>query len=129
MTPSRVQKPVVGALSPTGHRVTGGPPETSIFLSLPWLVKPRNRPSGDQKGKLAPSVPGRARVSRESSVRIQNMLRPPAGVALNTSLRPSGDKARLLKLVKLAPSGSGTANRTTSCGGAASRKWRAERAI
>src|SRR5205085_11933617 len=37
--------------------VIGGPPEASIFLSLPSAKKPIDRLSGDQKGYAAPSVP------------------------------------------------------------------------
>ena len=49
ITPSRFQVPP--DLAPeTSHTVCTGPPETSIFLSLPPAKKPIDRLSGDQKG-------------------------------------------------------------------------------
>ena len=56
MTLSRLQAPP----RPWGasHNETGGPPATGIFFSFPPAKKAMNRLSGDQKGKLAESVPG-----------------------------------------------------------------------
>ena len=66
MTPSRLQEPLIpGAAS---HNVTGGPPATSIFFSLPPAKNPSERLSGDQNGDAPPSVPAsplrRERVER-----------------------------------------------------------------
>ena len=55
MVPSRFQVPPTPMIA--SQRVTGGPPATSIFFSLPRAKKPMNRPSGDQNGNAPPSVP------------------------------------------------------------------------
>ena len=36
---------------------TGAPPSSATFISLPRAKNPSERPSGDQKGCLAPSEP------------------------------------------------------------------------
>ena len=45
----------------TSHRVSGGPPDTTILLSRLGVWNPMKRPSGDQKGNQAPSVSGMRR--------------------------------------------------------------------
>ena len=56
MTPSELQLPSapVGA----SQIFCAGPPVTSIFFSFPSEKNQRNRLSGDQKGRVVPSVPG-----------------------------------------------------------------------
>jgi hypothetical protein len=56
ITPSRFQVPP-RATTPTSQSVRTGPPLASILFSLPSAKKPMLRPSGDQKGMLAPEVP------------------------------------------------------------------------
>src|SRR5262249_12281153 len=51
----------------------GTPPEISIRFSARSAKKPRARLSGDQKGKLAPSVPGIGRAAVESKARTKSM--------------------------------------------------------
>src|ERR1700732_1848599 len=55
ITPSRFQLPP----RPNGasQSVLAVPPSRLIFFSFPSAKKPSERPSGDQKGKVAPSVP------------------------------------------------------------------------
>src|SRR5262249_1904768 len=56
IVPSRFQVPPrpLGA----SHSTCADFAETSTFLSFPLAKNPMNRPSGDQKGWDAPSVPG-----------------------------------------------------------------------
>ena len=49
--------------------VTGGPPATAIFFKFPPAMNPTDRPSGDQNGNVAPSVPESLRASCEASDR------------------------------------------------------------
>src|SRR6516162_68894 len=61
--------------------VSGGPLEASIFFSFPAAKNPMTRPSGDQKGKPAPSVPSRDRAFIESTGRTHNSTFPSEIVA------------------------------------------------
>src|ERR1700730_8441314 len=88
ITLSLLQAPVPTALDAV-HRVCGGPPATSIFLSSLPTENPRNRLSGDQKGDDEPSVPVSCRHWSVSRSRIHRPLFSP--VALKTSLWPSGE--------------------------------------
>jgi hypothetical protein len=56
MTSSRFQEPLRPPAA--SEIVSGGPPETSTFFSFPSAKNARERLSGDQKGKVASSVPG-----------------------------------------------------------------------
>ena len=89
MTPSRPQEPS----EPPGESqiFCAGPPETSIFLSFPSAKKPRNLLSGDQKGRVAPSVPASGWAASALSGRTQIRLFPDESVALNARYRPSGE--------------------------------------
>src|SRR4029077_16146330 len=91
MIPSRFQAPPrpVGA----SERVNGGPPEASIFLSLPPAKNPMNRLSGDQKGKPAPSVPARGCACNESRGRTHKSDFPSGLVATYANRPPSGESA------------------------------------
>ena len=81
MTPSGLQDPSapVGA----SQIFCGGPPEMSTFFSLPSAKKPRNRLSGDQNGRVVPSVPARGCATSALSGRTQMRLFPEESVALN----------------------------------------------
>src|SRR5262245_38614639 len=96
ITSSRLHAPPVG--TPASHSVAGSPPETSIFFSLPGAKKPMKRLSGDQKGKLAPSVPASGFASAALKARTQSCTLPPV-VAVKASHFPSGDTAMWSKLV------------------------------
>src|SRR6266850_7720359 len=58
IVPSAFQAPPrpLGASASTSTN----PPERSAFLSFPFAKNPMDRPSDDQKGWVAPSVPGTA---------------------------------------------------------------------
>src|ERR1700741_772860 len=75
------------------HTVSGGPPEMSIFLSLPSAKNPTKRLSGDQKGDAAFSVPCTIEAVSPSSERTHNCDFPSAFTARKTICRPSGDTA------------------------------------
>src|SRR5258707_15284966 len=75
MTPSLFQLPP----RPDGasHRVCIGPPAISSLFSFPSAKNARDRPSGDQNGKLAPSVLARLFGSREPISYNRRALLPP----------------------------------------------------
>src|SRR5262249_39834349 len=75
--------------------VTGGPAETSIFLSLPSATKAMKRLSGDQNGDKALAVAGSGCAIRLSSARTHNTLRLLESGAMNARRRPSGESASL----------------------------------
>ena len=81
MTPSELQLPSepVGA----SQIFCAGPPVTSIFFSFPSAMKPRNRLSGDQKGRAVPSVPFKGCAARAFMERTQIRDLPSASTALN----------------------------------------------
>src|SRR5262249_56783738 len=89
MTPSELQEPSepVGA----SQIFCAGPPETSIFLTLPSATKARYLPSGDQKGRVAPSVPPNGCAVSAFSGRTQIRVLPELSVALKAIVRPSGE--------------------------------------
>src|SRR5512141_2621731 len=92
------------------HRVCAGPPEAATFLSFPSEKNPMKRPSGDQKGESAPSVPSSTVAVKLSSCRTYSRGRPRAEPT-KTNRRPSGEIARLVKISleeKLTPGGSPT---------------------
>jgi hypothetical protein len=92
---SRVQNPPWTA-DATARSVCTGPPDTSIFWSLPGVLNTMYRLSGDQKGRPpAPVVPTKGRASTASKDRTHNWSIPPEE-ARNASLRPSGESATLL---------------------------------
>src|SRR5258708_30935562 len=66
--------------SEASQMVNGGPPEDSIFLSLPPAKNAMKRLSGDQKGYVAPSVPAKGCACEESRGRI-HMTDFPSSVA------------------------------------------------
>src|SRR5688572_2584912 len=74
------------------HSTVGGPPPISTFLSFPAAKNPTNRLSGDQNGKVPPSVPGISRAPTAPTGRSQSWYL--VGLpATKTMLRPSGDTA------------------------------------
>src|SRR4029077_10609526 len=121
-------------LSVASHKVMGGPPETSIFLSFPPAKKPRKRLSGDQKGDEAPSVPAIACAVSASSERTHRRFLPSALLATKAIRRPSGETARRTDPTFWGPtsaqlSGGVTEKRTGGASSGARRKYaRAPRA-
>src|SRR5437660_8537512 len=73
------------------------PPDTSVFFSFPCEKKAMKRPSGDQNGCVASSVPGMTVACRlpTSYVQIRYLLAC-SEYATNATVRPSGDNAMLL---------------------------------
>src|SRR5215218_8330314 len=69
------------------------PLETRIFFSVFAAKNPTHSLSGDQKGVLAPSVPGRAFCSSEYRERTQSFFVPFAAAPTYAICRPSGDNA------------------------------------
>jgi hypothetical protein len=62
-----------------------------MVFSLPSAKKPSERVSGDQKGKIAFSLPATARASSASMGRIQIAVLPSVLVAVNATVEPSGE--------------------------------------
>src|SRR5205823_533633 len=120
ITPSRFQAPPKTG-SGASHRVCGGPPEASTFLSFPAAPNTIKRLSGDQNEYRASSVPARGCASGESRARTHSRVRPSGPVAVKAMRRPSGDTRG--KVRKLDFSGGGIRNRTGSATGGFSRKW------
>src|SRR5262245_42806293 len=89
IVPSRFQLPPRG--TEVSHRACGGPPWTSILLSLESAKTPMERLSGDQKGYEAPSVPSNGRAVREARGRTQSRSLPSPVRATKASRRPSGE--------------------------------------
>src|SRR5205809_5958714 len=65
---------------------------TSTVVTAPLLKKRRERPSGDQNGRQAPSVPGSFSAVTDSIERSQSSDLPPASA--NAMRLPSGDTDR-----------------------------------
>ena len=89
MTPSRFQVPP--RLSVPGASVKTGPPSTSIFLKKRSAKKPMCRPSGDQNGLCAPSVPASGCALDSESFRTQRRLGLSPFLAVKTIRSPSGE--------------------------------------
>src|SRR5262249_36100198 len=70
-----------------------GPPAASIFLSLPSAKNPMKRLLADQKGYVAPAVPGSGWLVAVFSALTQSDCLPSTSVAPNTSRVPSGEIA------------------------------------
>ena len=87
----------------------------SIRFSLSPAKKPSVRPSGDQNGKLAPSVPATERAEEESSERTQIVVVPSIEAGNATDL-PSGEIA--VQLPSSAFSGGRIVKTERSTGGA-----------
>jgi hypothetical protein len=102
ITPSRFQAPP--RPEKASHKASAGPPDASILFSLPSAKKPRARLSADQKGNIAPSVPGSAWAVGPSKGRSQSRLRPSSPLATNAIRWPSGERTgrpyRTLKVVR-----------------------------
>src|ERR1700734_2226170 len=52
------------------------PPFSSTVFNFPPAKNPSERPSGDQKGEAAPSVPGMALASLALSQRVHSLIDP-----------------------------------------------------
>ena len=82
-------------------------------FSLPPLKKPIQRPSGDQNGRRAPSLPVMAWLSMASKRRSHSLNVPSADRAPNTRRLPSGDTAMsIVPRGNRVPSGGGTTKLT-----------------
>src|SRR4029453_5540654 len=68
-----------------------GPPARSTRLILLSAMNPIDRPSGDQNGWAACSVPGIGRASSWSRARTQRIAPVDSPVATNATSRPSGE--------------------------------------
>src|ERR1700722_14458989 len=69
-----------------------GPPATGIILSFPSAKNPRERPSGDQNGNVAPSVPASFLGAFESRGSTQMDSRSFGPFAQNATWVPSAER-------------------------------------
>src|SRR2546422_315881 len=69
------------------------PPAAGTFFSLSSEKNPIQRPSGDQNGYSAPSVPGIEWADTSARGRSHNMELAPGTEAANTMSWPSGDSS------------------------------------
>ena len=72
--------------------VVGAPPATGTFFSCPFAENPSHRPSGEKKGSLPPSVPGRGCACSWLSGRTKICVFPRRAATYARRL-PSGDMA------------------------------------
>src|SRR5262245_12608615 len=91
ITSPRPQEP--GKLVFVSQSEMAGPPDASIFLSLPPAENAMKRLSGDQKGPAAPSVFASGWAERLASSRTHNTWRPFALFATKARRWPSGERA------------------------------------
>jgi hypothetical protein len=89
ITLSRLQVPPDGQPG-LRHRDWAGPPDMSTFFTIPSAKNATCRPSGDQKGRKAPSLPVRGVSSRESRDRTYNRLTSSKS-SWSRIVRPSGE--------------------------------------
>src|SRR5262245_33739763 len=129
MTPSLLHVPP--RLSLTTASLKTGPPLASIFLSARSAKNPMYRPSGDQKGRSAASVPAGGRAVESDRLRPQRRLRPAPLQDENTTRVPSGEISTgpaLMRVEISSPPGGGRIEeRMTGIGGGACRASRAPR--
>src|SRR5271154_6449651 len=92
IVPSRPQAPPRAEVV-ASQRAMDGPPEASIRFSLPLAKNPRYWLSGDQKGRIAPSVPSRGFAVDELSGLTHRSCRPLKLTAENAKRWPSGESA------------------------------------
>src|SRR5580704_3125907 len=102
MTPSRLHAPPPPP--DESHNVMGGPPDTAIFLSFPSAKNPRKRLSGDQNGRMAPSVPASGCAVSASSDRTHRRDLPPALLPTKAIRSPSGETASGFGAAPVGPS-------------------------
>src|SRR5438045_6783515 len=72
--------------------VIGPPPARRTFFNFPSAKKAIQSPSGDQNGKVAPSLPSTASADNFASARIQIRAGPLSAMAPSANLLPSGDR-------------------------------------
>src|SRR5215472_12918310 len=98
----------------------------SMVLSFPSDQKPMDRPSADQNGEEASSVPLRGCATEVFSRRTQSSRFPLASTAVNAREPPSGGRAGGLPKAPLGAkrdlSGGGISETITSAGDRATRK-------
>ncbi len=71
----------------------GKPPASAMRFNFSFAKKAIERPSGDQNGPDAPSVPSIKRGSTVAKFRTHSCATPLVLIATNTSREPSGDSA------------------------------------
>ena len=87
----------------------------STRFNLPSAKNARDRPSGDQKTDVAPSVPATGRASNADRARSKMRVAPAGAVATSASWDPSDERARNVLSglrAKPEPTGGDTENRT-----------------
>src|ERR1700676_320853 len=89
MIPRSFQLPPVG--KGASQSVTTGPPVAWTVFNLPSAKNPIDRPSADQNGSCAPSVPARGCAEGESKGRDHSKLLPCASTRTSSRIRPSGE--------------------------------------
>src|SRR5579863_2244015 len=67
------------------------PPFNSTVFNFPPAKNPSDRPSADQNGFAAPSVPGTAAASFAFSERVHSLIAPLLSITVNASLVSSGE--------------------------------------
>src|SRR6185295_7326899 len=105
----------VGLLPSVAHTVRIAFPVRSTRFNLPSAKNSSDRPSGDQKADVAPSVPVTGRASKADKGRSQIRVGPAGAVATRASWDPSGERARKVfsgPFTNADPTGGETENRT-----------------
>jgi len=118
MTPSLLHAPPRPLLA--SQMVCGGPPSAPTLRNLPPAKNPISRLSGDQKGYMASSVPGKARAVAEFSARTYSKTLPFSSRAVKARCVPSGESTggpdSTVINRKVAPGGGRIEERTTASG-------------
>ena len=91
--PSRPQAPPF-AVPPTGQMGCSPIPLCSTFSNCPRMKNAIQRPSGDQNGHYAPSLPWISMGCVDSRALTHSVLTPSALAATNATRRPSGEMAK-----------------------------------
>ena len=111
---------------PDSLSVTGAPPRVSTVRSRPHgpddrVVKAICRPSGDQTGNIAPSVPGIGSAAPESIRRIHRRYSAVSLPVAKAMLRPSGEMLRSAGVSANEYPCGGSMSKRTTCGAGVDR--------
>ena len=109
---SAIQVPVTPVV--TSQIVVVVPVTNEYVLTLSFVRKPSERPSGEKNGWSAPSVPASGRISKLSSSRANNRTLPFGDDPTHTSVRPSGDRS---SNVESKPTSAAAASRARNASG------------
>src|ERR1700720_3334236 len=112
MLPSLLQLPPTG--KGASQSVKTGPPRALTVFNLPSAKKPTDRPSGDQKGCDARSVPTRGSADSDFNGRNQREVLPCVSTRISSRVFPSGE---ILGQRSGRVSGGATIEETTNGGG------------